>query len=126
MSAVEHEVDVEFSSCGCGYGRSAGAGNEELQTRRRGTQNAVHEWPMPTLCLVRTAQVLLSHETLMQTLSRVLREDGKRSIDLCTNIISVFFSVSNFTQFHGLIMQNQVRLTQGARSGGVSRSGSGV
>ncbi|KAG2428744.1 hypothetical protein HXX76_011447 [Chlamydomonas incerta] len=53
-------------------------------------------------------EVLLSHETLMQTLSRVLREDGKRSIDLCTNIISVFFSVSNFTQFHGLIMQNQV------------------
>ncbi|KAG2449627.1 hypothetical protein HYH02_005160 [Chlamydomonas schloesseri] len=53
-------------------------------------------------------EVLLSHETLLQTLSRVLREDGKRSIDLCTNIISVFFSVSNFTQFHGLIMQNQV------------------
>lgn len=39
----------------------------------------------------------------------MLREDGKRSIDLCTNIISVYFSVSNFTQFHGLIMQNQVR-----------------
>ncbi|GLC39950.1 Adenylyl-sulfate kinase (APS kinase), partial [Pleodorina starrii] len=53
-------------------------------------------------------ETLLSHETLLQTLSRVLREDGKRSIDLCTNIVSVFFSVSNFTQFHGLIMQNQV------------------
>ena len=56
----------------------------------------------------RSAQTLLSHETLLQTLARVLREDGKRSIDLCTNIISVFFSVSNFTQFHALIMQNQV------------------
>ncbi|KXZ50592.1 hypothetical protein GPECTOR_16g767 [Gonium pectorale] len=53
-------------------------------------------------------ETLLSHETLLQTLARVLREEGKRSIDLCTNIISVFFSVSNFTQFHGLIMQNQV------------------
>ncbi len=53
-------------------------------------------------------QTLLSHDTLLQTLARVLREDGKRSIDLCTNIISVFFSVSNFTQFHSLIMQNQV------------------
>ncbi|GIL78094.1 hypothetical protein Vretimale_7500 [Volvox reticuliferus] len=53
-------------------------------------------------------ETLLSHETLLQTLARVLREDGKRSIDLCTNIVSVFFSVSNFTQFHGLIMQNQV------------------
>ncbi|EFJ41855.1 hypothetical protein VOLCADRAFT_77409 [Volvox carteri f. nagariensis] len=53
-------------------------------------------------------ETLLTHETLLQTLARVLREDGKRSIDLCTNIVSVFFSVSNFTQFHGVIMQNQV------------------
>ena len=44
----------------------------------------------------------------MQALSRVLREDGKRSIDLCTNIISVFFSLSNFSQFHPLIMEQQM------------------
>eukprot|EP00201_Polytomella_parva_P001957 CAMPEP_0175087588 /NCGR_PEP_ID=MMETSP0052_2-20121109/29914_1 /TAXON_ID=51329 ORGANISM="Polytomella parva, Strain SAG 63-3" /NCGR_SAMPLE_ID=MMETSP0052_2 /ASSEMBLY_ACC=CAM_ASM_000194 /LENGTH=860 /DNA_ID=CAMNT_0016359951 /DNA_START=75 /DNA_END=2653 /DNA_ORIENTATION=- len=53
-------------------------------------------------------ETLLRHETLLGTLARMLREDGKRSIDLCTNIISVFFSISNFTQFHGLIMANQI------------------
>ena len=32
----------------------------------------------------------------------------KRSIDLCINIVSVFFSISNFSQFHPVIMDNQV------------------
>lgn len=45
----------------------------------------------------------------MQTLARLLREEMKRSIDLCINIVSVFFSVSNFSQFHQIIMDNQVR-----------------
>lgn len=53
-------------------------------------------------------EALLSHETLLQTLGRLLREDGKRSIDLCINIVSVFFSVSNFSQFHHLILDNQI------------------
>lgn len=43
-----------------------------------------------------------------QALARVLREDGKRSIDLTTNIITVFFSLSNFSQFHPLIMEQQI------------------
>jgi hypothetical protein len=51
---------------------------------------------------------LLAHESLLQTLARIMREEMKRSIDLCINIISVFFSVSNFSQFHQLIMDNQV------------------
>uniref|UniRef100_A0A7S0RCX9 Kinesin-associated protein n=1 Tax=Chlamydomonas leiostraca TaxID=1034604 RepID=A0A7S0RCX9_9CHLO len=51
---------------------------------------------------------LLSHETLLQTLARLMREEMKRSIDLCINIVSVFFSVSNFSQFHQVIMDNQV------------------
>lgn len=60
-------------------------------------------------CLfVVTPQTLLSHETLLQTLARVLKEESKRSIDLTINIVSVFFSVSNFTQFHGLVMGLQV------------------
>lgn len=53
-------------------------------------------------------EALLSHETLLQTLARLLREDGKRSIDLCINIVSVYFSVSNFSQFHHLILDNQI------------------
>jgi hypothetical protein len=38
----------------------------------------------------------------------VLREDGKRSIDLTSNILTVFFSLSNFSQFHPLIMEQQI------------------
>jgi len=51
---------------------------------------------------------LLSHDALLGALARVLREDGKRSIDLTTNIITVFFSLSNFSQFHPLIMEQQI------------------
>mmetsp|Transcript_18844 Transcript_18844/g.45016 ORF Transcript_18844/g.45016 Transcript_18844/m.45016 type:complete len:791 (+) Transcript_18844:200-2572(+) len=51
---------------------------------------------------------LLSHEALIGALARVLREDGKRSIDLCTNIVTVFFSLSNFSQFHPMIMEQQM------------------
>ncbi len=43
-----------------------------------------------------------------QTLARIMREEMKKSIDLCINIVSVFFSISNFSQFHQLIMDNQV------------------
>ncbi|KAJ9510745.1 hypothetical protein QJQ45_027637 [Haematococcus lacustris] len=50
---------------------------------------------------------LLSHETLLQTLARLMREEMKKSIDLCVNIVSVFFSISNFSQFHQIIMDNQ-------------------
>ncbi|GAX77716.1 hypothetical protein CEUSTIGMA_g5159.t1 [Chlamydomonas eustigma] len=53
-------------------------------------------------------ETLLSHETLLQTLSRLMREEMKRSIDLCINIVSVYFSISNFSQFHPVIMDNQI------------------
>lgn len=51
---------------------------------------------------------LLQHDTLLQTLGRLMREEMKKSIDLCINIVSVFFSISNFSQFHQIIMDNQV------------------
>jgi hypothetical protein len=53
-------------------------------------------------------EALLQHDTLVQMLSRIMREEMKKSIDLCINVVSVFFSISNFSQFHGLIMDNQV------------------
>ncbi|KAG1668473.1 hypothetical protein FOA52_005246 [Chlamydomonas sp. UWO 241] len=53
-------------------------------------------------------ELLLQHNTLVQMLSRIMREEMKKSIDLCINVVSVFFSISNFSQFHGLIMDNQV------------------
>ena len=43
---------------------------------------------------------LLMAGNVLAALSRTLREDGKKSIDLTINIISVFFSFSHFSQFH--------------------------
>jgi len=51
---------------------------------------------------------LLSHATLLPTLARVLRDDGKRSVDLCVGIQSVWLVLSNFSQFHQLLVENQV------------------
>ena len=39
---------------------------------------------------------------------RVLREDGRKSVDLCINIISVFFALSNFSQFHEVVIEHQI------------------
>ena len=51
---------------------------------------------------------LLSHATLLPTLARVLRDDGKRSVDLCMGIQSIWLVLSNFSQFHQLLIENQV------------------
>ena len=53
-------------------------------------------------------ETLAAHETLPQTLARVLREDGRRSADIATNVLVVFFALSNASAFHGLILGNQV------------------
>mmetsp|Transcript_18523 Transcript_18523/g.35810 ORF Transcript_18523/g.35810 Transcript_18523/m.35810 type:complete len:776 (-) Transcript_18523:393-2720(-) len=53
-------------------------------------------------------EVLLTSDNLLSALARVLREDGRKSIDLAINIISVFFSFSHFSQFHQVISEHQV------------------
>jgi len=53
-------------------------------------------------------EVLLGHETLFGALARVLREDGRKSMDLAINILTVFFAVSNFSQCHHVISEHQV------------------
>ncbi|XP_064649316.1 kinesin-associated protein 3-like isoform X2 [Lineus longissimus] len=46
---------------------------------------------------------LFQNETVVGALARVLREDWKKSTELATNIIYVFFCFSSFSQFHGVI-----------------------
>lgn len=41
----------------------------------------------------------------LQTLARLLRDDYKRSGELCLNLISVFLGLSHFAQFHALLVQ---------------------
>ncbi|KAI9145980.1 kinesin-associated protein-domain-containing protein [Paraphysoderma sedebokerense] len=57
---------------------------------------------------LRNLEVLAQNESLLSALSRVLREDAKRSIELTTNIIYIYFCLSNFSQFHPFITSNKV------------------
>ncbi len=50
----------------------------------------------------------LEKESLISALCRVLREDGKRSMELVTNIIYVFFCFSNFSEFHEFLTTNKL------------------
>ena len=47
-------------------------------------------------------------ESLMSALSRVLREDGRKSMELVSNIIYIFFCFSNFSEFHQIITANKL------------------
>jgi Kinesin-associated protein (KAP) len=47
-------------------------------------------------------------ESLMSALARVLREDGRMSMELATNIVRLFSLLSNFNEFHNIIMANRL------------------
>lgn len=47
-------------------------------------------------------------EALLSALSRVLREDWRKSLDLSINIIYIFFCFSTYTRFHNVIIQYKV------------------
>nr|XP_032814441.1 kinesin-associated protein 3 isoform X1 [Petromyzon marinus] len=51
---------------------------------------------------------LQQNETALGALARVLREDWKRSVELSTNIVYIFFCFSSFSQFHGLITHYKI------------------
>eukprot|EP00944_MAST-04C_sp_MAST-4C-sp1_P000153 g153.t1 len=53
-------------------------------------------------------EALIQNESLMGALSRVLKEDYKKSMDLTTNLMYIFFSFSNFTQMHGALTNYRV------------------
>nr|CAD7453723.1 unnamed protein product [Timema tahoe] len=49
-----------------------------------------------------------SNESVLSALSRVLREDWKKSIELSTNIVYIFFCFSTYSQFHNVILQYKI------------------
>ncbi|KAJ3038924.1 Kinesin-associated protein 3, partial [Rhizophlyctis rosea] len=53
-------------------------------------------------------EILISNDSLLSALSRVLREENKKSIDLVTNILYIFFCFSNLSEYHAVITQNKV------------------
>jgi hypothetical protein len=52
---------------------------------------------------------IMTAESLLLALARVLREDWKKSIDLTTNIVYTFFCFSTFSNFHRLLSKHKVR-----------------
>ena len=51
---------------------------------------------------------LAQNETVLSALARILREEGKSSTELTTNIIYTFFCFSSFSEFHGVISHHKV------------------
>ncbi|OWR44914.1 putative kinesin-associated protein [Danaus plexippus plexippus] len=51
---------------------------------------------------------LARNEALLSALSRVLREEWKRSIELSTNIVYTFFCFSTYLEFHPVIIQYKI------------------
>ncbi|XP_053694535.1 kinesin-associated protein 3 isoform X2 [Sabethes cyaneus] len=51
---------------------------------------------------------LEKNEAVLSALSRVLREDWRRSLDLSTNIIYIFFCFSTYTNFHSVIVNYKI------------------
>lgn len=44
----------------------------------------------------------------MSALSRVLREEHRKSLDLSLLLLSIFYALSSFAAHHALLMQNKV------------------
>ncbi len=51
---------------------------------------------------------LAQNDPLMGALSRVFKEDYKKSMDLCLNLGTIFCCFSNFSQMHGILMSKGV------------------
>lgn len=51
---------------------------------------------------------LARNESVLNALARVLREDWKKSLDLSTNIVYIFFCFSTYTHFHPVIVQHKI------------------
>ncbi|KAJ3276056.1 Kinesin-associated protein 3 [Terramyces sp. JEL0728] len=86
----------------------------QIETYIEGLYEEIKEKIQSTRCILQLAkipenmQALVANESLMSALSRVLREDGRRSMELVTNIIYIFFCFSNFSEFHAVITANKV------------------
>jgi len=67
-----------------------------------------------TLCLLALCRVpayleeLAQHEQLIGVMSRLLREEGRKSMELSLNVVWCFYHFSHYRDFHPVILNNQV------------------
>lgn len=76
---------------------------EELPEKIRGTGLILQLARNPD-----NLEELAVNEPVLGALSRVLREDWKKSTELTTNIVYVFFCFSSFSQFHSIIIHYKI------------------
>lgn len=76
---------------------------DDMKTKTRGTSLILQLARNPD-----NLAELIDNEMVLGALSRVLREDWKKSIDLCTNIIYIFFCFSSFSDFHSILLQYKI------------------
>lgn len=76
---------------------------EELPEKIRGTALILQLSRNPD-----NLEELAGNEPVLGALSRVLREDWKKSTELTTNIVYVFFCFSSFSQFHSIIIHYKI------------------
>lgn len=72
---------------------------EQVDAKVRGAQSILY------LCLSNeNMEFMLGHETLFGTVSRTLRDDYKKSIELTLYLLNIFQAYSNFRVFHGFLI----------------------
>jgi hypothetical protein len=76
---------------------------EELPERIRGSAYILQLARNPD-----NLEELEKNEAVLSALSRVLREDWRKSLDLSTNIIYTFFCFSTYTRFHPVIVTYKI------------------
>jgi len=76
---------------------------EELPERIRGSAYILQLARNPD-----NLEELEKNEAVLSALSRVLREDWRKSLDLSTNIIYTFFCFSTYTHFHSVIVKYKI------------------
>ncbi|CAD8142495.1 unnamed protein product [Paramecium octaurelia] len=53
-------------------------------------------------------EYLISHEQLLSTLSRTLRDEHKKSTELTLYLLCVFYILSNYLEFHQILSEHQI------------------
>ena len=72
---------------------------EQVDAKVRGAQSILY------LCLSNeNMEFMLGHETLFGTVSRTLRDDYKKSIELTLYLLNIVQAYSNFRVFHGFLI----------------------
>lgn len=81
----------------------------EIEKKVKGTMMLMH-----LSRNVDNLESMIGNGPLLSSLARVLTEDGKKSMELCINILYIFYSFSHFSQFHHIITSSPIHIGDNA------------